>query len=193
MADAGARKSYAVAGGSSRKRRKKNPPPQEKKTDAGANANEIVELQMKLHRRHVDRTVANLWDAADAAGAVAGGLLVTTFTGTNDTSIKLHMNGLLLSRKNKTKWFDIREHPPWLNYLVSNGYEKWSAIELKGNREPDTKQAAMNYLLRCKVLGSDDSNAAKACIASLEKNSNQKWYDEVREYFKKNGFKDAPS
>jgi hypothetical protein len=193
MADAGARKSDADVGGSSRKRRKKNPPPQEKKTDADANANEIVELQMKLHRRHVDRTVANLWDAADAAGADAGGLLVTTFTGTNDTSIKLHMNGLLLSRKNKTKWFAIHEHPPWLNYLVSNGYEKWSAIELKGNREPDTKQAAMNYLLRCKVLGSDDSNAADACIASLKKNINQKWYDEVYAYFENKSFKNARS
>ena len=192
MADAGARKSGADVGGSSRKRRKKNPPPPKKKTDAGANANEIVELQMKLHRRHVDRTVANLWDAADAAGAVAGGLLVTTFTGTNDTSIKLYRNGLLLSHKNKTKWVAIGEYSPWLNYLASNGYEEWSDIALKSNRQRDIKQAAMNYLLRCMVLGSDESNAAKACIANL-KNSNHKWYNEVYDYFKDKSFKNAPS
>ena len=190
MADAGARKSDADVGESSRKRRKKNPP--QKKTDAGANANEIVELQMKLHRRHVDRTVAHLWDAADAAGAVARGLPDSTFTG-DVTGIKLYLDGLLLSGRGETKWVAIRDNlPMWKAYLVSNGYEEWSDIALKSNRQRDIKQAAMNHLLRCMVLGSDESNAAKACIANL-KNSNHKWYIEVYDYFKDKSFKNAPS
>lgn len=211
MADAGARKSKADAGGSSRKRRKKNPPPK-KKTGAGASANEVktdagandlpnvVELQMKLHRRHVEKTVAHLWDAADAAGAAAGDPIVE-FIGTNNTGIKLHkntgiklhMNGLLLSgRDGTTRWvaIGVDDVPKWQAYLVSNGYEEWSNIE---NNKQIKKQAAMNYLLRCMVLGSDESNAAYACITSLEKNINQKWYDEVYDYFKDKSFKNALS
>lgn len=189
MADAGASKSDAGASGSSRKRRKKNPPPQ----NAGANAGtaealpNVVDLQMKLHRRHVDRTVAHLWGAADAAGASDKGLFVSRFTGTNDMGIELYWNGLLLSDRGETKWvaIDVDDMPKWKTYLVSNGYEEWSDIVFKNRIN---KQAAMNYLLRCKVLKSDESNAAAECKAVLNNNNTgttkSEWYNAVYDYFK---------